>query len=65
MSLETVPKDQRNLRACLLCSLVKVKIEFMVKLLNQWWSSRFAITMIIHFACCKFNRKLERIILIQ
>ena len=34
MSLETVPKDQRNLRACLLCSLVKVKIEFVVKTLK-------------------------------
>ena len=26
MSLETVPKDIRQLRACLLCSLVKVSI---------------------------------------
>lgn len=25
MALETVPKDLRHLRACLLCSLVKVK----------------------------------------
>lgn len=28
MSLETVPKDQRNLRACLLCSLVKTLEQF-------------------------------------
>lgn len=27
-SLETVPKDQRNLRACLLCSLVKTIDQF-------------------------------------
>lgn len=26
MALETVPKDLRHLRACLLCSLVKVKL---------------------------------------
>ncbi|ELT94209.1 hypothetical protein CAPTEDRAFT_157886 [Capitella teleta] len=28
MSLETVPKDLRNLRACLLCSLVKTIDQF-------------------------------------
>ncbi|XP_005093709.1 transcription elongation factor SPT4-A [Aplysia californica] len=28
MSLETVPKDLRNLRACLLCSLVKTFEQF-------------------------------------
>ncbi|CAL1547958.1 unnamed protein product [Lymnaea stagnalis] len=28
MSLETVPKDMRNLRACLLCSLVKTFEQF-------------------------------------
>uniref|UniRef100_A0A673JXJ2 Uncharacterized protein n=1 Tax=Sinocyclocheilus rhinocerous TaxID=307959 RepID=A0A673JXJ2_9TELE len=28
MSLETVPKDLRHLRACLLCSLVKVNETF-------------------------------------
>ncbi|KAK7798020.1 hypothetical protein U0070_003823 [Myodes glareolus] len=29
MALETVPKDLRHLRACLLCSLVKVIIAMM------------------------------------
>lgn len=28
MSLETVPKDMRNLRACLLCSLIKTLEQF-------------------------------------
>lgn len=38
MSLQVVPKDLRNLRACLLCSLVKVWFA----LLWVWcWSSRF------------------------
>lgn len=27
MALETVPKDLRHLRACLLCSLVKVSVR--------------------------------------
>ncbi len=30
MSLETVPKDLRNLRACLLCSLVKVSMVVLI-----------------------------------
>lgn len=30
MALETVPKDLRHLRACLLCSLVKVYIGDLV-----------------------------------
>lgn len=29
MALETVPKDLRHLRACLLCSLVKVNREIL------------------------------------
>lgn len=31
MALETVPKDLRHLRACLLCSLVKVMLDLDVK----------------------------------
>lgn len=30
MALETVPKDLRHLRACLLCSLVKVSVGDLV-----------------------------------
>lgn len=30
MALETVPKDLRHLRACLLCSLVKVKPDVLL-----------------------------------
>lgn len=30
MALETVPKDLRHLRACLLCSLVKVSVGNLV-----------------------------------
>lgn len=32
MALETVPKDLRHLRACLLCSLVKVSVGDLVVL---------------------------------
>ena len=49
MSLQVVPKDLRNLRACLLCSLVKVWFA----LLWVWcWSSRFCwLIPFFRFSC--------------
>ena len=49
MSLQVVPKDLRNLRACLLCSLVKVWFAW----LWVWcWSSRFCwLIPFFRFSC--------------
>ena len=44
MSLESVPKDMRGLRACKLCSLVKVWEQL---LLYTNWISEYCVKMII------------------
>ena len=35
MSVESIPRDLRHLRACLLCSLIKVCIHCMIVLINE------------------------------
>ena len=44
MSLESVPKDMRGLRACKLCSLVKVREQL---LLCTKWISEYCVKMIV------------------